>query len=136
MESGGASSSTISSGPSYRVYLGDTEGALKVFHAPCPPIAEDYQSPLPETIEVRGSNTSQATAKNGASASGSTAVQKMAAGDLQGVGWVLAVARRNATIDVISPSSNGRSAKLLVTIENDKMKAGLQRWVGLAVGNE
>lgn len=53
----------------------------------------------------------------------------------------IAVARRNATIDIIRPADpthdgeeqDESEATLLATIKNPKMKAGLQRWVGLAV---
>lgn len=145
MEADGMASSSSSSsaaGPpsnaSYRLFLGDTDGALKVFHAPCPPIASDYQSPLPETLEVQGMTSDADMSKALPSGTSSIAVQKMAAGELLGAGWVLAVARRNATIDVVLPSTEkgSKAAKLLVTIENDKMKAGLQRWVGIAVGTK
>ncbi|PWN28225.1 hypothetical protein BDZ90DRAFT_231974 [Jaminaea rosea] len=117
--------------PSYRFFLGDAEGQLKSWSTPCPPLPADYQAQLPQVLPL--SNRQQ-------SHSAETAVQRMASGIIEGIGFVLAIARRNATIDVVLPPSasddpSTSHATLLVTIKNDKMKAGLQRWVGLAVGS-
>lgn len=113
--------------PSYRFFLGDAEGQLKSWSTPCPPLASDYQAPLPQVI----------TMKPARSSASDEAVQKMASGVIEDVGFVIAIARRNATIDVVRPpSDHEEQATLLATIKNDQMKVGLQRWVGLAVGSK
>lgn len=57
----------------------------------------------------------------------------------------IAIARKDATIDVVLPPAadavredpaSPQQAVLLASITHDKMKPGLQRWVGLAVGPE
>ncbi|PWN21710.1 hypothetical protein BCV69DRAFT_281646 [Microstroma glucosiphilum] len=133
--------------PAYRIFLGDTEGALKLFHAQCASLPDSFQPPLPELLKISGDDTDKKrrAAGDGAVPGPERAVQKMASGHLQGVGWVIAIARKDATIDVVLPPAadaprevpaSPQQALLLVSITHDKMKPGLQRWVGLAVGPE
>lgn len=117
--------------PSYRFFLGDAQGQMKVWRAPysAVPLPPTEHGPLPEIVQLGGSSAKLPDE--------SAAVQKMAAGVIEKVGWVVAIARRNATIDVVMPSEDGSAAAVLIgTIKNDKMKAGLQRWVGLAIGKQ
>lgn len=137
----------------YQFYLGDSEGLLKSHRIAR--VGEEWTSEgVPSVIRVQGLKG------NGTVANESCAVQKMASGVVNGLGYVvsvvmmimvrrwmwltqrfsftlpphqLAIARKNATIDIVIPSS-ASPAKLVTTIDNSsKMKAGLQRWVGLAV---
>ncbi|KAE8266867.1 hypothetical protein A4X09_0g5482 [Tilletia walkeri] len=79
------------------------------------------------------------------------AVQKMAAGWLASGQWVLAIARRDASVDVVLPLPQPRSrnggveaeedegepqrAVLIASYTEDNMRAGMERWVGLKVGS-
>ncbi|CAD6939794.1 unnamed protein product [Tilletia controversa] len=87
------------------------------------------------------------------------AVQKMAGGWLASGHWVLAIARKDASIDVVlplpqpqpqpQPQSQPRRADregegeewapqkafLIATLTEDNMRAGMERWVGLSVGS-
>ncbi|CAO1627610.1 unnamed protein product [Sympodiomycopsis kandeliae] len=122
-----ASSSSSSSG--YQFYLGDSDGMIKSFTVPVKSVeGDDEQIALPSNVYQGGSSK------------GSGAVQRMVGGVIDGVGYVLAVARKNATIDILQPSSepssstsSSSSPRLIKTIKNPKMKAGLQRWVGLSI---
>ncbi|CAO1630457.1 unnamed protein product [Parajaminaea phylloscopi] len=133
------SSSLDENPPAYRLFLGDSVGDLKMLRLQCPPLPTGHEPPLPVTVALKPRPTTTSS-----SGSGDRAVQKMAAGVIAGVGWVIALARRNATIDVVLPSQPRSDtdadaelqASLLVTISNPKMKAGLQRWVGLAIGSD
>ncbi|KAL9937921.1 hypothetical protein V8E36_003466 [Tilletia maclaganii] len=76
------------------------------------------------------------------------AVQKMVGGRLASGHWVLAIARRDASIDVVVPLPQPRwdgdaegddtyqpqRAILVHTVTEDNMRVGMERWVGLSIG--
>lgn len=132
----------------YNLYSADTNG--DVFLVQFPIASSSSLSSVPssstatyEPVAIRGGR------KKGSSSE--RAAQKLAYGRLAGGQRVLAIARRDATIDVVSVSSSAEEdgegdietvkaveegqggARLLATLSEPRMKPGLQRWVGLAV---
>ncbi|KAK0541239.1 hypothetical protein OC842_000072 [Tilletia horrida] len=75
------------------------------------------------------------------------AVQKMTGGRLASGHWILAIARRDASIDIVLPlpqpvaasppdaDYQPQRAVLIGTTTEDSMRAGMERWVGLSVAS-
>lgn len=128
---------------SHRVYIGDSIGCLRVVQC-------DPPSALP--ADFAGPSVRPLILPNFKSHS-DQAVQRLATGVLGNDPSVVAMARRNATIDVVQvvnqtlPSSQPSTsaapaaaselrANVLCTIRETHMKAGIQRFIGLAVGTD
>lgn len=124
---------------SHRVYIGDSIGCLRV--AQCDP-----PSALP--TDFAGPSVKPLILPNFKSHS-DHAVQRIANGVLGSDVYVVAMARKNATIDVVQivnqslPSTSTApaavselSARILCTIHETQMKAGIHRFIGLAVGQD
>ena len=99
--------------PEVRVFVGDSAGRVKVLYT---------QSKRYETLTVPGCRVGSAMA-----------CQALACGlfSLPEPACVLVVARKNGTLDVIHVDQDAESGKLLCTIHEDRMRVGLERWVGL-----
>ncbi|EST05532.1 WD40/YVTN repeat-like-containing domain protein [Kalmanozyma brasiliensis GHG001] len=124
---------------SHRVYIGDSIGCLRV--AQCDP-----PSSLPK--DFAGPSIRPLILPNFKSHS-DHAVQRIATGVLGSDTYVVALARKNATIDVIqiinqslpststapAPSSE-LQANILCTVYETQMKAGIHRFIGLAVSTQ
>lgn len=120
---------------SHRVFFADSIGCLRCTQAPGPPLPEGYAGPSIHTVILPGfrSHSDQA-------------VQKMAQGTLANDTFVIALARKSGSVDLVqihdvvaeTSSASGPSvtATVLCTIHEPRMKAGIQRWVGLAVATE
>lgn len=125
---------------SHRVYIGDSIGCLRVAQCSASPnIPENYAGPSISTVLLPGFKSHP-----------DHGVQRIARGILASGVYVVAVARKNATIDVVqlqnqampsaTPSSSSAlssdelKATILCTIQEPHMKAGIHRWIGLAVG--
>ncbi|SPO25816.1 uncharacterized protein UTRI_03181 [Ustilago trichophora] len=124
---------------SHRIYIGDSIGCLRV--AQCDPpsaLPKDYAGPSVKPIILPNFKSHS-----------DHAVQRIANGVLGSDVYVVAMARKNATIDVVqivnqslpststSPASVSElRARILCTIHETHMKAGIQRFIGLAVGSE
>ncbi|KAN0061815.1 hypothetical protein ACQY0O_005808 [Thecaphora frezii] len=116
----------------HRLFLGDSVGCLRVTHAPSHPLPPNYTGPSVKTVVLPGFRSHS-----------SHAVQRMAAGALGESTWVIAMARKSGTVDVVhvfeadastsSAAGAGLQASILATITEDRMRAGIERWVGLAV---
>ncbi|PWZ02199.1 hypothetical protein BCV70DRAFT_198478 [Testicularia cyperi] len=123
---------------SHRIYVADSIGCLQV--AQCPSLSsipEKYAGPSIKTVVLPGFKSHS-----------DHYVQRMAYGVLSGNTCVVALARKNATIDVVHltnqapPSASSSSintpsdvkARILCTVREEHMKAGIQRFIGLAVG--
>ncbi|PWN93821.1 hypothetical protein FA10DRAFT_32442 [Acaromyces ingoldii] len=133
----------------YNLYSADTNGDVFLVQFPVASSSSSSSSSVPsssaatyEPVPIRGGRKKASSSER--------AAQKLAYGQLADGQRVLAIARRDATIDVVSVSSSteeGESeaetvkvveegqvgARLLVTLNEPRMKPGLQRWVGLAV---
>lgn len=81
----GGSATNLSTPPSYRIFAGDSNGQLKVLQMTCPPVPQGCNQPLPKPIHIRGQCGGLASAAD----STDGAVQKMAAGLIDGEGWVV-----------------------------------------------
>lgn len=143
---------------SYHLFTADTNGDLFLVRFP---IASSSQS---SSSSSSSSSTTSAPSYQplpirGVRRKGSSerAAQRLAYGQLKDGRTVVAIARRDATIDVIAVSTSSlpkkgteagvvggeghdheqaeeqMEARLLVTLNEARMKPGLQRWVGLAV---
>ena len=124
---------------SHRIYIGDSIGCLRV--AQCDPpssLPDDYAGPSVQPIILPNFKSHS-----------DHAVQRIATGVLEGGVYVVALARKNATIDVVHiinqslPSTSSAPAavselraNIICTIHETKMKAGVQRFIGLAVGSQ
>lgn len=123
---------------SYRIYIADSIGCLR--YAQCSPpsaLPKDYAGPSvrPLVLPNFKSHTDHA-------------VQRLATGVLGSSTYVVAMARKNATIDVVrivnqslpsssaSPVEGELRAEIICTIKEDQMKAGIHRFIDLAVGAE
>lgn len=103
----GPSAGAEASSTSYRLFLGDTDGAIKSFEAPQPSdIPEDAGSSegqqstaLPKPVGlVKGPGAKKAPAP-APETDGERAVQRMASGVLNGVGWVVSCLSRICPAD-------------------------------------
>ena len=124
---------------SHRVYIGDSIGCLRV--AQCDPpsaLPKDYAGPSVKPLILPNFKSHS-----------DHAVQRIATGVLSSDVYVVAMARKNAIIDVVQvvnqtlPSSSTTPAavselraNILCTIHEPQMKAGIQRFIGLAVGTQ
>ncbi|TKY85771.1 hypothetical protein EX895_005311 [Sporisorium graminicola] len=125
---------------SHRIYIGDSIGCLRV--AQCDP-----PSALPN--DFAGPSVKPLVLPNFKSHS-DHAVQRIATGVLDDKVYVVALARKNATVDVVHiinqslPSTSTAQpaevselrASILCTIHETQMKAGIHRFIGLAVGSQ
>ncbi|SNX84375.1 uncharacterized protein MEPE_03084 [Melanopsichium pennsylvanicum] len=124
---------------SYRVYIGDNIGCLRV--AQCNP-----PSVLPK--QYVGPSVKPLILPNFKSHS-EHAVQRIAIGVLSTHVYVVAMARKNATIDIVHvinqslPSTSTAAAavselraNIICTIKETHMKPGIQRFIGLAVDTQ
>lgn len=121
---------------SHRIYIGDSIGCLRV--AQCDPpsaLPKDYAGPSVKPLILPNFKSHS-----------DHAVQRIASGVLGSDVYVVALARKNATIDVVhianqslpststapAPVSELR-ANIICTIQEPLMKAGIHRFVGLAL---
>ncbi|PWN53550.1 hypothetical protein IE53DRAFT_408591 [Violaceomyces palustris] len=118
----------------HRIFLADSHGSLKVAQAPFQSLPENYPGPKIYGISIPGFRPHS-----------DHGVQKMAQGRLSDSTWVIALARKNGSIDVVQPvvgeepegsssSTPPQHAQILFTVREPRMKAGIERWVGLSVG--
>ncbi|KAJ9479126.1 Ribosome biogenesis protein NSA1 [Pseudozyma hubeiensis] len=124
---------------SHRIYIADSIGCLRV--AQCDPpsaLPKDYAGPSVKPLILPNFKSHS-----------DHAVQRIASGVLGSDTYVVALARKNATIDVVhivnqslpststapAPVSELR-ASILCTINETKMKAGIHRFIGLAVSKQ
>ncbi|CCF52881.1 hypothetical protein NDA14_001158 [Ustilago hordei] len=129
---------------SHRIYIGDSIGCLRV--AQCDP-----PSSLPSSSSGYSGPTIKPLILPNFKSHSDNAVQRLATGVLSSSSstYVVAMARKNATIDVVQimnqslPSSSASPAaisdlraEVMCTIRESHMKAGIQRFIGLAVGEE
>ncbi|CBQ73041.1 conserved hypothetical protein [Sporisorium reilianum SRZ2] len=125
---------------SHRIYIGDSIGCLRV--AQCDPpsaLPNDYAGPSVKPLILPNFKSHS-----------DHAVQRIATGVLGDATYVVALARKNATIDVVHivnqslPSTSTAApaavselrANILCTIHETHMKAGIHRFIGLAVGTQ
>lgn len=124
---------------SHRIYIGDSIGCLRIAQCSTPSsLPADYAGPSIKPLILPNFKSHP-----------DHAVQRIATGVLDGGVYVVALARKNATIDVVHvvnqslPSTSTAPAAvselradIICTIHEAKMKAGIQRFIGLAVGGE
>lgn len=128
---------------SHRIFIGDSIGCLRIAQIDPPSsllsASTDYQGPSIKPLILPDFKSHS-----------DHAVQRLATGVLSSGAYVVAMARKNATIDVVEivnqslPSTSTAlpkavselKAKVLCTIKESHMKAGIQRFIGLAVGKE
>ncbi|CDW97684.1 hypothetical protein [Sporisorium scitamineum] len=124
---------------SHRIYIADSIGCLRVVQC-------DPPSALPK--DFAGPSVRPLILPNFKSHS-DHAVQRIATGVLGDGVYVVALARKNATIDVVHiinqslPSTSTAPAavselraNILYTIHESQMKAGIHRFIGLGVGSQ
>ncbi len=124
---------------SHRVYIGDSIGCLRV--AQCDPpsaIPQDFAGPSIKPLILPNFKSHS-----------DHAVQRIATGVLGSDVYVVAMARKNATVDIVQitnqslPSTSTApaaaselQAHILCTVHETHMKAGIHRFIGLAVAPE
>ncbi|EPQ28529.1 uncharacterized protein PFL1_03833 [Pseudozyma flocculosa PF-1] len=118
----------------HRVFFGDSTGCLRVAQAPSYPLPPNYAGPPIRTVILPGFRSHS-----------DYAVHKMAAGNLGATTWIVAMARKSGTIDLVhvaEPAASTSSAAptelqatVLATITEERMRVGIERWVGLAVAH-
>ena len=122
----------------YDILAADAHGHLH--HIPFPCSASHGSSKSQDALPIL---PSLLPFKSTTAYGSSRAVHKVACGILQDGTRIAALARRDASIDLLAISSaptstssrpNRLSAQLLLTIHEPRMRLGMERWVGLAVG--
>ncbi|KDN45950.1 hypothetical protein K437DRAFT_294421 [Tilletiaria anomala UBC 951] len=126
----------------YQVIAADEAGSLHSLRFPCSSFPGPVKSEEALSVQFDTIRIDRAEADPSSSGSG-RAVQRLAQGRLNDDSWVIAVGRRDGTVDVIgldeqqqgsSSSTSVQRGRLLASIRETRMRPGMERWVGMAVG--